>query len=162
MEVCDVTLRHNGNMLTTVRKTGVTVPEIAVLQQIHGADAVHGIVVRRTIRRQSAVEIERLRALYDANAEDGHPVDVLWPGHGAQKVIPKTLADIGITKDSPFFGFDERAVPDEDPGNYFAMPDDDGDDDEPAVDDEDEAPAGDVAATVLKGGKAASRAQTGA
>lgn len=165
MEVCDVTLRHNGNMLTTVRKLGVTVPEIAVLQYVHGPDAVHGIQVRRTIRRQATTEIERLMALYDADAEHGHPVDVLWPGHGAQKALPKTLADIGITKDSPFFGFDERAVPDENPANYHTMSqdgDDEGEEDDAPEGAPDEPAAGDVAAGVLKGAKAGKGAQTGA
>lgn len=156
MEVCDVTVKHGGRLEMSVRKKGVTVPEIAVLRQIHGSDAVNEITPRGMSRRPHATELDRLRHLYEPRLQDGaHPVDELWPGTQQQK-LPVHLSDIGIGPDSPFLGNPPKSAPAEDAINYHRMDDDL---DAAYSDDEEEALDAAAAAEAKKSADAAAAAE---
>ena len=89
-------VRLGGDMLNTVPKQGVTVAEIAILQHLHGADAV--VEIQPTTNKQDiahAAEIERLRDTYGLKA-----FAEVFPGRITN--LPIYLKDIEIDKDSPF------------------------------------------------------------
>lgn len=86
---------------TSVPKDGVTVAEIAVLQRIHGADAVHDIEPTGEIERSHRDERNRLVEIYGrSTVEDdtGRPISVV------QALFPGAAARV-------FTSFDEIDVP---------------------------------------------------
>lgn len=96
MEIANIMLALGGDIGNTVPKSGVTAAEIAVLQAIHGQDAVFDveIVEERTIKNR--VELERLRAVY-GNARDRENkayIDLLFPGVAAR--VFETVDELGL------------------------------------------------------------------
>lgn len=100
MQVCDCTVRLSGDQLHSVRKRGVTVAEIYLLRQIHGADSVVDISPIRQDKRSHQEEIERLRKKYRSSIRNinpeasGNVVDGLFGGPNPN--VPVNLADIGV------------------------------------------------------------------
>lgn len=96
MQIANVLLALGGKRGETVPKYDVTPAEIAVLQYLHGADAVYDIDIQPgSVERTHRQEIERLRNAY--HRRDGErvisvAVDALFPGVGAQ--VPQTFADM--------------------------------------------------------------------
>lgn len=68
MQIYDCQVRHAGNMLHTIPKYNVTAPEVLILRNIHGEDAVVDIKPRKNDRRPHLAEIERLKAEYGIKA----------------------------------------------------------------------------------------------
>ncbi|HNQ99466.1 MAG TPA: hypothetical protein PKN52_05665 [Trueperaceae bacterium] len=88
-------VRLAGEMLQVVTGKIVTVPEIAVLRDVHGADAVLDIRPADPVERDDATERERLRKRYDNPTPDSQPrVDRLFGP--AFQPLPKTLREIGL------------------------------------------------------------------
>lgn len=103
MQLCDVEVRLAGNMLHVVPKQGVTVAEICILREIHGADAVVNIRPTKMDKRNHAEEFGRLQTLYGGASlatpqEDGPRkinVAALFPG--VIKKLPVSLEEAGIS-----------------------------------------------------------------
>lgn len=72
MQVYSGKIRLSGSVLNEVRKETLTAPEIIVLREIHGNDAVVDIKATGTIKRTDAEERQRLYAQY-ASVEDNNP-----------------------------------------------------------------------------------------
>ena len=96
MQICKVEIKISGDMLNTIVKEGVSVPEIVLLRAIHGA--VDSVIVQE-ITEESDVsnrsELERLHTIY-STATNGKAelwIDIVFPGMGV--VLPQTLSDIG-------------------------------------------------------------------
>lgn len=63
-------VRLGGSVLNEVRKSDVTAPEIIVLREIHGSDAVADIVMTGNVKRSSAEERKRITDLYAGAGEN--------------------------------------------------------------------------------------------
>lgn len=85
-ETADIMVRLGGDALNTVPKYGMTAAEIAVLQVIHGNDAVFDVKPAGTIERKQRVERSRLQVIYGhAKDHDGNVhVERLYPGAAAR------------------------------------------------------------------------------
>jgi hypothetical protein len=93
----------NGDITFTVFKQDVTVPEIAILRAIHGADAVRDIKPLHMDKRSHSEERQRLLLEY-GNAKDSKDESIfekLFPGLSP---LPVTFKDIGIdlSEEDPF------------------------------------------------------------
>jgi hypothetical protein len=110
MQTANVLLALGGKRGETVPKYSVTPAEIAVLQYLHGADAVYDIDIQTdTVERTNRQEIERLRQFY--SRRDGEnvvspAVNTLFPGVGAS--VPKTFAEMELPEE--LFIVTERRV----------------------------------------------------
>lgn len=104
-ETADIHVALGGDMLNTVPRFGVTAGEIAVLQVIHGNDAIHDIIPTGQIVRPQRVERERLKSQYAmARNNDGRAhVETIYPGAAAR--IFERLDEL-VLDDSQF-----KAVP---------------------------------------------------
>jgi len=112
MQYCKVEVKLGGDMLNTVIKSGVSVPEITLLRVIHnGADSVNVLEIEETKKVSSATELERLRREYDsARTEKGERlIDVVFPGVGIK--LAEKLSDIN----DPFVGGADEADEDAEP-----------------------------------------------
>lgn len=92
-------LALGGDIGNTVPKFSVPASEIAVLQSIHGYDAVGDLVVDGEIEISNGEELERLRSVY-AHAHDsngGRIIDAVYPGRGAQVV--RSIDDLGLQEE---------------------------------------------------------------
>lgn len=81
---CHVAL--GGDTLNTVPKYNMTAGEIAVLQMIHGKDAINEIEPSGTVKRSNRVEKARLLVQY-GKAHDGRGgsiLEKLYPGAAAR------------------------------------------------------------------------------
>lgn len=101
MQFCNLTLRLGGLLTSTVHKTDVSVPEILILQHIHGVDAVNDIVPTEFKVRMQSEEWDRLASTYDQMAGSASPtgdrpsvMGSLFPG--AVRRLPTSLTDIGM------------------------------------------------------------------
>lgn len=125
MQTANVLLALGGKRGETVPKYGVTPAEIAVLQVLHGADAVYEIDIQSDIvQRTDRQEIERLRATY--SRRDGEKiispaVETLFPGIGAK--VPQSFADLELAEE--LFVVEKRRVnggePEQDKAGFDAM-----------------------------------------
>lgn len=99
-EIADLHVALGGDSLNTVPRFGVTAAEIAVLQVIHGSDAVHDITPRGTIERPQRVERQRLAAVYgSARDRDGRlHVETLYPGAAARVFEKIDELELGDTQ----------------------------------------------------------------
>lgn len=69
-------VRLGGSVMNEVRKSGVTAPEVLILRELHGADAISDIVeTDEKAKRTHMEERERLYAVY-ANPEQNNPEQV--------------------------------------------------------------------------------------
>ena len=90
MQDCNCTVAIGGDAGMTVAKYRVTAPELMVLREIHGADAVRNIEVIGDEDIPSNEERERLASIYTK------PATIVRDVLGATGPLPKTLADAGI------------------------------------------------------------------
>lgn len=97
-----------GDTGNTVPKFDVTPAEIAVLQLIHGSDAVFDISPGPDVNRSNRDERSRLQAFYGKPEGSREPsaVNVLFPGIGAR--LPETFDELEL--DESFFKATERAT----------------------------------------------------
>lgn len=96
LQTANFLLALGGDIGNTVPKFGVTAGEIAVLQAIHGADAIHDLEPAGEVERSHREEIERLRSVY-GGATDGEGqrvIDQVYPGRGARVV--ETIDELGL------------------------------------------------------------------
>jgi len=88
MQTASVLVALAGDTGNTVQKWGVTPSEVAVLQLVHGSDAVTNIRVGEDVQRTNRAERERLAAFYGQPQPDGGfksiAVDSLFPGAAAR------------------------------------------------------------------------------
>ena len=88
MQLATITLALAGNRDNTIQKIGVTPSEVAVLQRIHGLDAVFDIMLTGDEKRTSRQERERLTEAYGKMTVDGQyespAVNALFPGAAAR------------------------------------------------------------------------------
>lgn len=88
MQTATIALHLGGDTGNTIEKYDVTPSEVAVLQVIHGVDAVTDIDPQGDVKRSSRAERERLTQLYGRNTPDGlfsaPAVERLFPGMAAR------------------------------------------------------------------------------
>jgi hypothetical protein len=120
MQTADCLVRLGGDAGNTVPKFGLTVSEIAVLQVIHGSDAVVDVRPRGTIERSWREERQRLVHAY-GREQDGvwraPAVDQLFPGAAARlfetfdeiEMDPEFFAASGRVSSAPLFTADGPA-----------------------------------------------------
>lgn len=103
MQLCDLTLRHGGSLLSSVPKTNVTPAEILILQALHGSDACVDIRPTKFDKKKvQSQEWERLSYDYDRASgmvstpgeESTSVMRRLFPG--AMHKLPTTLKEIGL------------------------------------------------------------------
>lgn len=95
MQRCRVLISLDGDMRHQVSKE-VTVPELIVLETIHGAGSVTNIQTAGMDKRPHGEELARLRKLYCGRGRQEDATDVvsrLFPGHSPK--LPVKLEDIG-------------------------------------------------------------------
>lgn len=82
MQLANCLVALGGDKGNAVPKQGVTPSEVAVLNAIHGLNAVHDIeVLDETVDRTPAEEKARLLEAYNARSDDDVPVvEVEFPG----------------------------------------------------------------------------------
>ncbi len=105
MQLCNLTVRHGGDMLNTIPLKDVTPGEILVLRRIHGEDAVVDIrptkIDKGATSGQAAVwdylvnKYDRASAFSSAPGEEQKSLLAqLFPG--AMRKLPTTLKEIGL------------------------------------------------------------------
>lgn len=97
MQLVTCMLRLSGNAMHTVRKTGVTVPEIVVLRAVHGDDAVYEIVAEGGASGHqigNVAEKKRLLELYGQKEAGAKMIETMFPGYDPR--MPTTLKQIGV------------------------------------------------------------------
>jgi hypothetical protein len=88
MQIALAEILLNGNLQhSTVRV--VSAPEIAILREIHGNDAVVNLSDVNSVRRSSAEELDRLKLFYGPTV-----VTKVFPGNMPK--IPSAFEDVGI------------------------------------------------------------------
>jgi hypothetical protein len=99
MQTANVMVALGGDISNTVPKASVTAAEIAVLQAIHGDDAVFDIEPVGSVKRVNREERERLRVIYGnaKNREGQAIIDVLYPGAAAR--VFESLNELQISPD---------------------------------------------------------------
>lgn len=108
MQLAHCWVALGGDTGNTVPKFDVTPAEIAVLQAIHGSDAVFDIVPVNDTNRSNREERSRLLAFYGkpAGSREVSAVDALFPGMSAR--LPETFEELEL--DESFFKATERAT----------------------------------------------------
>jgi hypothetical protein len=98
MQIVRAEIALGGDVRSTVVKE-ITVPELVVLEAIHGGPAsITNVVVVGESRRPHAEELDRLRKRYDKPEDEHGPiVGRLFPGYTPK--LPLKLADIGRAED---------------------------------------------------------------
>lgn len=95
MEFCSVSVRLGGRPDHVVANKVVSVPEIKLLQYIHGEDAVTDIIPTENRNVTSADERERLKQAYEpAQVEEQR--NIVARVFGPMGPLPQRLIDIGI------------------------------------------------------------------
>ena len=120
MQFANIMLALGGDRGTTVPKTEMSASEIAVLQLIHGKDAVFDVepvkVDDEKAKRTSRQEIQRLTEIYGrarvpgSDGNDVPVISVLFPGAAAQAI--QNLDDLDIPHE--FFKAKSRVTVDGD------------------------------------------------
>jgi hypothetical protein len=109
MQLLNIMVSLGGDDGNTVSKFGVTPSEVAVLQGIHGEDAVKDIEVVGSVERTSREERARLFSIY-AKIRDGKdvsPLSDLFPGVAAR--LFETIDELGL--DESFFKANSKPQP---------------------------------------------------
>lgn len=91
MDFVSCTVRLAGNVQHTVSKRAVSVPEVLVLQAIHGEDAVVDMAFASERDLSSTEELARLEGAYKPEL-----VRKLFPG--AKPELPADASAIGVSK----------------------------------------------------------------
>lgn len=88
MQIALAEILLNGNLQhSTVRV--VTAPEILILRDIHGGDAVINVADPVTVERTNAEETERLKIFFGSEA-----FSKVFPG--SMPKLPTTFAEVGV------------------------------------------------------------------
>lgn len=95
MEFCTVSVRLGGSPAHIVTNKRVSVPEIRLLQYIHGEDAVTDVIPIENVSMTSDAERERLKQAYEpAQVEEQR--NIVAKVFGPMGPLPQRLIDIGI------------------------------------------------------------------
>ena len=102
LQTANATVAIAGNIGQTVRKYAITAAEVAVLQVIHGDDAVTDIqILPGRVERSNRDELSRLREIYKKQQPSGKieapAVDQLFPGAAAR--VFETFDEMGLPDD---------------------------------------------------------------
>lgn len=92
MQLFDCTIRLAGNVKMEVKKPRVPVSEIAVLQAIHGSDAVFNFKPAGEARVVGAREKERLMKIYGNRKEQAEKIEKMFPGLAPR--LPSRLTEL--------------------------------------------------------------------
>lgn len=92
MQLVHCTVAHAGDPRHTVRKMYASVPEVILLQAVHGADAVTEVIY--ATEREGVDELEYLRKNYGMKQEIFDLIDKLFPG--ANPSLPATMGSIKV------------------------------------------------------------------
>lgn len=92
MQICSCKVRLAGSLNMQIPKARVSVAEIAVLQAVHGQDAVTDIKPLRMTKESHAAEVDRLKLFYGPEI-----IKHLFPGLSPR--LPVKLADVGLSSD---------------------------------------------------------------
>jgi hypothetical protein len=88
MQIALAEILLNGNLQhSTVRV--VSAPEVAILREIHGNDAIINLSEVNSVRRSPAEELDRLKLYYGPDV-----VSKVFPG--SMPKLPTSLEDVGI------------------------------------------------------------------
>lgn len=109
MQTATVLLALGGDTGNTVSKYGVTPAEAAVLQMIHGSDAVFDIAPGEDVTRTNREELARLRFTYGKpeGSNERSAVDVLFPGAAAR--VFESFDELDL--DESFYKAEKRVKP---------------------------------------------------
>lgn len=99
MQVFSGKVRPSGDINTEVVRHDLTPPEIMVLREIHGADSVVNLELRRNDRRQDHVEYERLVKRYSRSGEGRKALTSLF-GSPQNPNLPSSLKGFKETASS--------------------------------------------------------------
>ena len=88
MQIALAEILLNGNLQNSVVRM-VTAPEVTVLREIHGFDAVINLSQFDSVRRSSNEELDRLKVYYGPDV-----VIKVFPG--SMPKIPTSFEDVGI------------------------------------------------------------------
>ena len=94
MQIAHCTVKHAAKHYHAVRRINVSVPEILLLQAIHGEDAVREVAYAGESDRDTVEEMEHLHKMYGGKEEIKLLIEKLFPG--ARPVLPSKLSDIGF------------------------------------------------------------------
>lgn len=92
MQLVHCTVNLAGDPRKQVRRVHVSVPEVQLLREIHGNDAV--IELNYAGAREGVDELENLKRFYGGKPEIAAMIDKLFPG--SRPNLPLMLSDIGF------------------------------------------------------------------
>jgi hypothetical protein len=109
MQTANILLALGGDTGNTVPKFGVTPAEVAVLQLIHGSEAVFDIMPGEDVERTNREELQRLRFTYGKPEGSNEPsaVNVLFPGAAAR--VFESFDELDL--DESFYKAERRVKP---------------------------------------------------
>lgn len=105
MQICDVLVSLRGDPRFTVLKEKVSVPEIAVLENMHGEGSCKILAVSGFEKCDHKEELNRLKGIYAPSGitDSKDPVTQLFPG--LHPTLPTKLKELG--KENPNMEDDE-------------------------------------------------------
>jgi hypothetical protein len=106
MQYADITVCISGDINFQVERTNCSIPEIALMREIHGADGVRNIRPTTMTKEPRSEAKPRLVARFQHSPKTLETIDKLWPGLSPQ--LPRTLAEIGLALDTQTMGTKER------------------------------------------------------
>lgn len=108
MEFCTVSVLLGGSPAHVVTGKIVSVPEIRLLQTIHGEDAVTDIVPHENRATTSDAERERLKLAYEPSQVEEQR-NIVSRVFGPMGPLPQRLIDIGIDPHAEAASMKQRA-----------------------------------------------------
>jgi len=99
MQTANLIVAIGNDQMNTVPLYGVTAAEIAVLQAVHGPDAIRDIEPAGEAeddgaKRTNRAERARLKAIYGRAERDLCPIEALYPGAAAR--VFETIDELGL------------------------------------------------------------------
>lgn len=88
MQIALAEILLNGNLQHSVVRM-ITAPEVAILREVHGSDAVINLSEFSAIRRSSGEEMDRLKQYYGPDV-----VTKVFPG--SMPKLPSSFEDVGF------------------------------------------------------------------
>jgi hypothetical protein len=79
MQILNALVAIKGDRNNTLLKTDLTPPEVLLLQQLHGEDAVLQIEPIQNVERDPLAEIDRLKSMYPLQRERIQNIWRDWP-----------------------------------------------------------------------------------
>jgi hypothetical protein len=105
-------VRLGGSVINEVPKVGVTVPEMVLLQHVHGADSISNVAYSKAVERTEDEERDRLRQVYGTSVKSKQRVEqILGMDH---QPLPDRVPGIQVPEppESPKKGGRGRQVDD--------------------------------------------------